>query len=161
MTESVTVLPRFKEQTTPAYSQQSGDLMPNESEPMVKGLFTSMYENKIIVLFIVIVIIIIGIIAYVIYKSDDKKETLKSPPAKAEKTESSNATSQCETQPQSKTDEPKSIPEQKPKKDLLDLLKRGKQEAAQIETKTEDEIMSLMEDSSEETNEEGKKEATE
>ncbi len=42
-----------------------------QSTGVVKGLFTSVYENKIIVLIIVVSIIIIGIIAYIILRKND------------------------------------------------------------------------------------------
>jgi hypothetical protein len=49
-----------------------------------KGLFTSIYDNKIIVLIIVIVIIIIALFAYVIYRKEDvdqpKPKPKKNPP---------------------------------------------------------------------------------
>jgi hypothetical protein len=39
--------------------------------PASKGIFTSIYDNKIIVLIVVIIIIIIALFAYVIYRKDD------------------------------------------------------------------------------------------
>jgi hypothetical protein len=55
-------------QPTAAQNVQPGQVQPAAAS---KGLFTSLYDNKIIVLIIVIVIIIIALLAYVIYRKDD------------------------------------------------------------------------------------------
>jgi hypothetical protein len=74
MTDSIEVRPRYQDPdiriNIPAEQEKIDDIPP----PPTKGLFTSMYENKIIVLIIIITIIIIGIIAYVIYRKDEPAE---------------------------------------------------------------------------------------
>lgn len=54
----------------PMMHPQSVNVVPVQAETS-KGLFTSVYENKIIVLIIVIIIIIIALVAYVIYRKED------------------------------------------------------------------------------------------
>lgn len=103
--ESVEVRPRFQEPdapSTPAPVQQQIVNQPADTSqvaapvvPAAKGLFTSMYENKIIVLIIVVAIVIIGIIAYVIYrKPEEEPDKSKSAPkggaAQGENTQAQN-----------------------------------------------------------------------
>jgi len=61
--------------------------LPPVQPGVVRGLFTSMYDNKIIVLIIVIAIVIIGIVAYIILRKEDddkpkprKPEPMTGPP---------------------------------------------------------------------------------
>lgn len=164
MTDSVEVRPRYKEPDAPLADT---DILPQQVSPAVntpaavtsvptRGLFTSMYENKIIVLIIVIVIIIIGIIAYVIYrKPEDESDKVKpatdktggvqnqQPPAAAQKHEAAPEQSRAGVKMN--------------KNNLVNLLARSKNSPAQppqevsedeepVMSKTDEEIMQLMED---------------
>jgi hypothetical protein len=80
MGDSIEIKPRFLEPDAPnAPNYQgggvgainAGTLAAAQNAGVSKGIFTSIYENRIIVIIIVITIIIIGIIAYVIYHPRD------------------------------------------------------------------------------------------
>ncbi len=80
--DAIEVKPRYLEPIVTAtgnnahgsdQNTQQAVISPIGAEPqsMTRGLFTSMYENKIIVLIIVIVIILISIIAYIFCRNPD------------------------------------------------------------------------------------------
>ena len=141
MADSVEVRPRYKDPDVMQQEMQTDRPAQSESAisaatSVTKGIFTSMYENKIIVLIIIIVIIIIGIIAYIVYRkpeelTDKPKPTVKSP----------------ESMQTVKTEQPVQTDE---KANLLNLLARSKKQDIKVEepvvSKTTDEIMQLMED---------------
>lgn len=84
MADHMEVRPRFQEPDAPRVPEpvhaapQAADAAQmaipaaGGNQSTTRGLFTSVYENKIIVLIIVVAIIIIGIIAYVIYRKPEE-----------------------------------------------------------------------------------------
>lgn len=84
MDDSIEVKPRYMEPNAPGHYNH-GPTADNVATPVnsapgavttstniSKGLFTSMYENKIIVLLIVVSIIIIGLLAYVVFNKSSQ-----------------------------------------------------------------------------------------
>lgn len=161
MAESVEVRPRYIEPDAPHVETTPVIAPPAPVSPAVsaaRGIFTSMYENKIIVLIIVIVIIIIGIIAYVVYRkpeddSDKPNSKLPAPTPNPPPNPTPNpvdAPTEKPTEPSQSTAAPKMD-----KNNLRTLLARSKGGAqpapiAVVEesqgSKTDTEIMQLMED---------------
>lgn len=147
------------------------------SEPLnanTRGIFTSMYENKIIILIIVIVIIIVIIVAYFILKKDEPgpevspKHTNTTETSTSKPTNATKPAEQNTSNPQPAVtggnalapEVPSNQADQRPKstaENLANLLARSKQaERNSIKavvtptrnTKSEEEIMQLMEDKS-------------
>jgi hypothetical protein len=116
------------------------------------GLFTSLYDNKIIVLIIIIVIIIIGIGAYIIYRPVSEPPNTEKCPQNRKSTEAP------PPPPSTKSNESQTEPEPQNEKnnrtDLLKLLEKTKQNTTEHKeipapnnktTKSDNEIMQLME----------------
>lgn len=74
MDESVSVRPRFVEGEV-----QQVQVVQNVPQASEKGIFTSLYENKIIILIIVISIVIIGIIAYMLIYNKTAEDCTSNP----------------------------------------------------------------------------------
>jgi hypothetical protein len=79
MSEPVAVLPRYQDPDVKNVTQQH--VAATNIQPIVdlqsgpsKGILTSVYENKLIVLIIIIVILIISLVAYVIYRKEDPEK---------------------------------------------------------------------------------------
>lgn len=184
MGDSVEIKPRFLEPDAPNMPNMIGGGVGSinagtalASAPTAsKGIFTSIYENRIIVLIIVVVIIIIAIVAYIIYRPRDEKEADRSDKdtTSSKKRTDTAATSVTPTPttkpetdqkpnpPTASTAPPETpVPAQaapKPTNSLNDLLARSKQAEMKnmqqttnnnppTNMKSEDEIMQLMEDS--------------
>ncbi|QYB17705.1 hypothetical protein PV-S19_0341 [Pacmanvirus S19] len=169
MADSIEVKPRFKDPDILQHEVQqinaSNEEQSNKIEAAVsvtKGIFTSMYENKVIVIIVIIVIITIAIIVYVIFrKTDDETEKPKPTPTPAPKVASDNQQpAQAEQQPAQTSQQPAQAPqqpaqapqqpaqtEQSEKNKLMNLLARSKkQEEKPANSKSDDEIMEMMED---------------
>lgn len=78
--DHVPIRPRFQENevdnvlvATPSVAPVQNLQVNPPPVPQSKGLFTSAYDNKLIVLIIVIVIIIIALVAYVIYRKEESE----------------------------------------------------------------------------------------
>lgn len=171
----VQVLPRYPENTTqanipvgipptqPIYNtpptsigQPQAQLTTQLTTQSAPGWFTSIYDNKLIVLIIFITIILIGIIAYVVFRKPDEessKAQVKSKENKENKDKENkdnkeggkeNNTEQQKTNTQSKPNTQKKTSTDQ----LKDILGRSKgtQQTIPPPAKTEDEILQLMED---------------
>ena len=145
MAGSIEVKPRFFEPDAPTQNKIADTTL---SAP-IGGLFTSVYENKIIVFIIVIIIIIIAICAYIFCRKTDD-ETKKSTPRAAP------ATPPTVPPPAATEPEPAPPPAEPAanKTELVNLLARSKNlntpaAAPAQNTKSKDEIMQLMEDEAE------------
>lgn len=78
--EAVAVAPRFPDPDARVDKQKEIAPVAVGSmaiDPVNKGLFTSMYDNKIIVIIIVVAILVIGTLAYFIWYKDDGEEKPK------------------------------------------------------------------------------------
>jgi hypothetical protein len=157
MDDPLEIKPRFHEPDAPIQqnNQPQGYSLSN-------GLFTSLYDNKIIVLMIIIVIIIIGIGAYIIYRKPDPEPVKNNKkPSNAQNTQSAaqntSSTAQTSAQPNPKTADSVATESQNNRADLLKLLEKTKQNnteqpvTANKTTKSDSEIMQLMEDTSNDT----------
>jgi hypothetical protein len=169
MADSIEVRPRYTEPgaqrvDVPEICEQTPAAQTQSPAPTVtataRGLFTSMYENKIIVLIIVIAILIIGVIAYIILRKPDEpappNDNSKLKTAGASTPAAETTTVAPATKPSAKMD----------KSNLVSLLAKSKgasaksaqpdpepeQPPAEVQSpaddgaKSEDEIMQLMED---------------
>ena len=150
----------------PSVIMQAGAI-PAQSDAS-KGIFASVYENKIIVLIIVVIIIIIALIAYVVYRKDEPEP----PKPRARRQESQppgdniagtkvGAASEDAPKIEKAIEEPEALSSQSPE-DLRKLLARGRAAAAKTsnanvpdpsensstenykDSKSEDEILALM-----------------
>ncbi len=105
MNDTIEVKPRYFEpeaSNQQMLAQQTvavGAASPSASLAKTEGLFTSIYENRIIVLIIVVVIIVVAFIAYVVYSRDPAEPK----PAAQQSAQSSQAAAQQsdQTAPQS------------------------------------------------------------
>lgn len=74
------VQPQVQSQQVLSPAAQTQQVVPNAMQPQQKGLFTSVYDNKLIVLIIAIIIIIIALAAYVIFRKDETADVPKPKP---------------------------------------------------------------------------------
>ncbi|SIP86089.1 Hypothetical protein PACV_376 [Pacmanvirus A23] len=180
MADSIEVKPRFKDPDILQHEVQQNNAVNEEQSNKIeaavsvtKGIFTSMYENKVIVIIVIIVIITIAIIVYVIFrKTDDETEKPKPTPTQiqntapnvagdTQQTQSTQSTQPTQstqqqteqTQPTQQQTQSTQQPEQtqqsqqNEKNKLMNLLARSKkQEEKPANSKSDDEIMQMMED---------------
>lgn len=183
MTEAVEIMPRFLDPDAP---RKEEPLIPSLRSPPVtqpigehgsisKGILTSIYDNKLLVLIVVIVIIIIAVIAYIVFRKPDAEVTpknrIKGGTAQATGTTQATptGTTQATQQPAATQATPtgtaqanSTAPEQQPatpapepadRTSLSALLDRSRnmntppaqQSVVNTNSKSEDEIMQLME----------------
>lgn len=178
--DAIEVKPRYVEPIANSVIQnEPAAVVPTVEPSTVKGLFMSMYENKIIVMFIVIVILLIGVIAYIFCRNPDADKVKNTPKESVERLTGSDNQSTAKDQSTTK-DQPEPEPEQKAKIDnkkpskpldnnsLMELYNRSKnivqpdkeapsevtnhqnQRPAIANSKTDDEISQLMEDEEDE-----------
>jgi hypothetical protein len=164
MTESVEVRPRFMDSDL-----QESPAPPVESQTQAvataaRGLFTSMYENKIIVLIIIITIIVIAFVAYFVFRKDPETNTqqvytnhpkqIDQKPAQVEPTGGAPSQSPAE-ETAGKPSHTELVKKADPAA-LKELLNRSKtasrptenvgEETTITQSKTDSEVMELMED---------------
>lgn len=171
MTESVEVRPRFTDN-----DMQESVAPPAESQTQAvataaRGLFTSMYENKIIVLIIIVTIIIIAFVAYFVFKKEPDTQQVHNTKQAAPKPAAVEPTSnQTPEETVSKPTHNDLVKKADPNA-LKELLNRSKTASRPVETtedditnsqsKTDSEVMDLMEDNNEDTNVEDNEETHE
>ena len=163
MTDSVEVRPRFMDndlQETPAPPPES---QSQAVATAARGLFTSMYENKIIVLIIIITIIVIAFVAYFVFRKESEVNTQqvyappKQPPQKTAQPEQTGG-SPVGTVTEEIVNKPShtELVKRSDPNALKELLNRSKtasrptesapEEPSGEQSKTDTEIMELMED---------------
>ncbi len=161
MTDAIEVKPRYVD---PPYSTihehappQTASIheppkVPNDCAPS-RGIFVSMYENRVIILIIVVVITIVIIVAYFMHKGTDTTETTPKPQTKPiieQVTQSPPPTSAQAVA----TPALPATPTRITRESLANLLTRSRQAehramaaptTTQNNTRSEEEIMQLME----------------
>ncbi len=165
MTDTIEVKPRYFEPEAPNQQAAPAAVALAKSD----GLFTSIYENRIIVFIIVATIIIIAFIAYVVYSRDpvepkpggyaaqQQAAAAQQTPQNQQQAAAAQQTPQNQQQAaavQQNQQQPAQQPA-KPANNLEELLTRSRrveaennQSAQVMNMKSEEEIMHLMEDKS-------------
>ncbi len=115
--------------------------------PISRGILTSLYDNKLIVLFIIVIILVIGFLAYVVWRRPEEEppKKKKQPVVTPQVAEVPPVVPPSAVTPPVTGGTDQNDPKSMNKTEMLKLLARTRAPVP-TSTKNDDEIMQLMED---------------